>query len=448
MPKPSVKARPRPPALDGALRLAMEAHQHGQLAEAGRRYRALLAVAPHDADALHYFGVLMNQQGRHDLALDFIGKALQVAPGYTDARNNLGNVQKEQGLFAEAEASYRAVIAARPQFVSAHNNLGVVLKAQKRFAEAADACRAAVTLAPEFVAGWINLGNALKGLEDTDGAVAAYYEALKLEPQSAETYRHLGRALVTSGRFGDALEVYRRYQQIEPDNPAIAHMIAACAGAPAPARASDAYVQSTFDSFASSFDEVLARLDYRGPELCAALVADILGPPAAALDVLDGGCGTGLCAPFLAPYARTLAGVDLAPKMLGKAAERDCYTQLDEAELTAWLAAHPQQYDLVVTADTLCYFGALDEVLVAAASALRPGGHLVFTLELSGAADSDAGFHLHPHGRYSHTEAYARRMLADAGLAVLTLRQDTLRAELNAPVAGLLVAAQRPLAPA
>lgn len=446
MPKPSVKARP--PALDGALRLAMRAHQDGQLAEAGRRYRALLAVAPHDADALHYLGVLMNQQGQHEAALALIGKALQAAPGYTDARNNLGNVQKEMGMAAEAEASYRAVIAARPQFVSAYNNLGVVLKSQRRYAEAAEAYRQAVALAPDFVAGWINLGNALKGLEDTDGAVMAYYTAIKLEPQSAETYRNLGRALVSSGRYDDALDVYRRYQQIEPDNVAIAHMIAACAGAPAPARASDGYVQSTFDSFASSFDEVLARLDYRAPQLCGALVAELLGAPAAALAVLDGGCGTGLCGPVLLPYARTLDGVDLAPKMLAKAAERACYRRLDEAELTAWLATHPADYDLIVSADTLCYFGALDAVLAAAASALRPGGHLLFTLELSGPAESGTGFHLYPHGRYSHSEAYARQMLADASLAVLALRHDTLRMELDLPVTGLLVAAQRPVAPA
>ena len=34
------------------------------------------------------------------------------------------------------------------------------------------------------------------------------------------------------------------------------------------------------------------------------------------LDVLDLGCGTGLCGPLLRPYARALAGVDLSPQML------------------------------------------------------------------------------------------------------------------------------------
>lgn len=440
MSTPSTRSRPRPPALDGALRAAIRAHQDGKLAEAARRYRALLALAPHDADALHYLGVLLHKQGQPDAALALIAQALQRAPDYVDARNNLGNVQKELGMAAEAEASYRAVIAARPQFVPALNNLGVVLKAQQRYAEAAEAYRAALALVPDFAPGWVNLGNALNALGEAEGAMDAYYKALQLEPQSPEAYRNLGRALVTCGRFDDALEVYRRAQEIEPDNAAIAHLIAACAGAPAPARASDVYVQTTFDRFASSFDEVLARLDYRAPALCGALLAELLGASAATLAVLDAGCGTGLCAPFLLPYARTLDGVDLAPKMLAQAALRNCYHRLDEAELTAWLAAHPASYDVIMSADTLCYFGALDDVLKAAADALRPGGHLVFTLELSVAAD---GYQLHPHGRYSHTETHARDALARAGLSVLATRHDALRTELDKPVVGLLIAARR-----
>jgi predicted TPR repeat methyltransferase len=458
MSTPSAPPRPRPPALDGALRLAMRAHQEGKLAEAEQSYRALLALAPRDADALHYLGVLMHKQGQPDAALALIGQALQIAPGYVDALNNLGNIQKELGMPAKAEQSYRAVLAARPHFVPALNNLGVVLKTQQRYADAAAAYRQMLALVPDFVPGWINLGNALNALGDREGTMAAFYKALQLEPQSPEAYRNLGRALVTCGRFDEALQVYRRYQEIEPDNPAIAHLVAACAGAPAPARASDEYVQSTFDRFASSFDDVLARLDYRAPALCGALVAEVLGAPAAALAVLDAGCGTGLCGPVLRPYARTLDGVDLAPKMLAQAALRHCYERLDEAELTAWLAAHPASYDLIVSADTLCYFGALDDVLAAAAAALRPGGHLVVTLELSEAAQSDSdaagaattpvdartGFTLHPHGRYSHSEAYARQALAQAGMRLLAARHDVLRKEMDMPVIGLVIAARRP----
>ena len=446
----------RPTVLDGALRMAINAHQQGQHGEAERRYRAILAAAPRHPDALHYLGVLLHQLGQRDAALVLIKQALVLAPTYVDAWNNLGNVQKELGLSVEAEQSYRTVIAARPAFAPAYNNLGVVLKAQQRYIEAANAYRQCLALDPGMADAWSNLGNALKAQQDLQGAMSAYYKAIELAPHntSTDTYRNLGRALVTSGRNAQALAVYRQWQAQDPADAAIAHMVASLAEGPAPERASDHYVQSTFDRFAGSFDEVLERLDYRAPAVCDALVTRLLGAPAANLAVLDAGCGTGLCAPFLLPHAQTLDGVDLSPKMLGKAALRNCYRRLDEAELSAWLAAHPASYDLIVSADTLCYFGALEKVIVNAAGALRSGGHFVFTLEemkevtahaTSHATDAQQHqpYQLHPHGRYSHTEAYARQVLEQAGLSVVEVRREILRTELEMPVAGLAIAARR-----
>ncbi len=437
-------AHHRPSQLDAALRLAMDAHQQGKLGDAERRYRNILAAAPKHPDALHYLGVLKHQQGRPAEALVLIEHALALAPAYIDARINLGNVQKELGHAADAEHTFRAVIAARPDFAPAHNNLGVVLKAQERYAEAADAYRACLALAPEFADCWVNLGNALRALGELQEAMSAYHQAILLAPHSLDAYRNLGQALLSSERHAEALDVYRQWQLQDPADSAIEHMIAALSGGAAPERANDHYVQNTFDRFADTFEQVLTKLDYRAPAVCGSLVASVLGQPGGSLAVLDAGCGTGLCAPVLLPYARTLDGVDLSPKMLALAAQRASYRRLDEAELGAWLAANPDQYDLIVSADTLCYFGALEAVAGAAAGALHAGGHLVFTLEETVDAAEAPQFRLNPHGRYSHTEAYARQVLERAGLSVVEVRREVLRTELERPVAGLAIAARRP----
>jgi predicted TPR repeat methyltransferase len=428
-------------SIDDAMQMAIAVHQGGNPRLASEHYGAILQAVPDHPDAMHYLGVASWQLGKQAIALRQLARALELAPANADARNNLGNMQKESGLHAEAEASYRAVIDARPGFALAHNNLGVVLKAQGRPAEAIACYRTALALAPALVQGWVNLGNAHKAQTDYQDALSAYRQAIMLEPQHVEAHRNLGRALVAFGRPQEALEVYRQWQSVEPENPVVAHLIAACAGAQAPERASDQFVQQTFDRFAGSFDQVLQHLDYRAPALCGELLAT-LAPQPHALDILDAGCGTGLCAPYLAPFARTLHGVDLSPGMLAKARLRGGYDQLHEAELTAWLAAHPAHYDLIVSADTLCYFGALDAALAAAAGALRRGGQLVFTVEES---DADAPpFTLHPHGRYSHRPSYVSALLTAAGLQVSALRQVTLRMEAKLPVGGLLVAATRP----
>jgi predicted TPR repeat methyltransferase len=434
-------------SLDDAMQLALSVHQGGQPQLAAQHYQAILQVAPDHPDALHYLGVASHQMGQREDAIRLIGRALEIVPGYIDARNNLGNVQKESGRFADAEQSYRRVIEARPDFALAHNNLGVVLKELGRTDDAIAAYRQAVALAPQFVQGWINLGNVLKKTAQYDDALTAYRTAILLKPDNVEAMHGLARSLIAFGRDGEALEVYRQWQKLEPDNPIVAHQIAACAGAAAPQRASDAYVQKTFDRFAGSFDDVLAKLEYRAPALCGELVARLLGPapasPSDGLAVLDAGCGTGLCGPILRPYSRSLQGVDLSAGMLAKAADRAVYDVLDEAELTAWLAARPATWDLIVSADTLCYFGALDEAITAAAAALRQDGHLVFTVERTFDEAAAPTFQLHGHGRYSHTEAYVRQVLASAGLAALQVDQVELRKEATKPVWGLLVGARK-----
>lgn len=272
-----------------------------------------------------------------------------------------------------------------------------------------------------------------------------FCEALLLKPGHAPAREALGLAYYTLGRFEEAAQVYRDWLKDEPGNPAARHHLAACSGEGVPERAADDYVEKVFDGFADSFDAKLAHLHYRAPELIAQTVAGLLGAPRGELDVLDAGCGTGLCGPLLAPYARRLEGVDLSQRMLARARLRQVYDALAKAELTAFIeGAAPASYDLVISADTLCYFGDLRAVAKATARALRPGGWLVFTVEaLDAEVDAkEAGFHLHHHGRYSHRDSYLREVLAEAGMAVGAVAAAHLRIEGGKPVDGWIVSAQ------
>jgi predicted TPR repeat methyltransferase len=219
-------------------------------------------------------------------------------------------------------------------------------------------------------------------------------------------------------------------------------MLAACGGAQAPSRADDDYVRKVFDGFADSFDEqLLKNLNYRAPQVLAEALSEMLPGAAGELDVLDAGCGTGLCAPLLRPYAKRLAGVDLSGGMIEKARLRGGYDELEVAELTGYLQTHPSAYDIVLSADTLVYFGELQDVLNAAHSALRAGGWLAFSLEA--AEGDDDRVELSPSGRYRHTRRYVERVLASAGFVDACIEVDTLRKENGQPVMGWIVLAKR-----
>ena len=90
------------------------------------------------------------------------------------------------------------------------------------------------------------------------------------------------------------------------------------------------------------FEQALERLDYRAPQLVSTAMAEELPKPSASLDILDAGCGTGLCGPRVRPYARRLVGVDLSSAMLDKARAAGAYDELVDAELTAFMPTKAQ----------------------------------------------------------------------------------------------------------
>jgi predicted TPR repeat methyltransferase len=427
------------------LRQAMQAQQQRQLDEADRLYRQVLVLAPQQPDALHLMGVLAAQRGDYEAAHDWIWQAIIAHPNEAMFHNNLANVCVERGLVTEAEPLYVRAIELDGSRLDALSNLGLLLSRTGRPGDAETLLRRAVELAPSNPDFRQNLANLLLRQGRDGEAVQQCYEGLVVAPRSGSLRTVMVMAYTAMGLKDKAAEVLHAWIAAEPDNPFPRHHLPACTGQQVPDRASDAYVVSVFDGFARSFDAKLADLSYRAPELAAAEVARRLGEPTRSLKVLDVGCGTGLCGPLLAPWARHLTGVDLSEGMLRKAVARALYDDLILAELVAYLQNRPAAFDLLVSADTLCYFGTLGPFAEAARQALHGDGTLVFTVEALPDGAPQPDFVLQGHGRYSHARPYVESSLRAAGLVDVQTQAVVLRNEAGKPVDGWLVSARTPL---
>jgi predicted TPR repeat methyltransferase len=423
--------------VDEAIELAIQLQQQGDLQAAEIIYGEIRRVDPENARAMHFSGVLAHQLGRSSDAAALIRQSLAVSPERADWYNNLAIVLQESGRLDEAIEAYRVAIRLDPEHANAHSNLGVLLRATGKVAEAEAAYRRAIHVDPSHIDAYTNLGILLNGLKRTEEAVTCFCKVITLRPKHPEARKLLALAHCTLGETEEAIRIFEAWLAEEPDNPIARHMLAACTGQGTPHRASDGFVAATFDSFAASFESKLEKLSYRAPRLVAALIEAAAGEPARQYDVLDAGCGTGLCGPLVAPYARTLTGVDLSEKMLIQARDKQVYDAVVQMELTAYLRSRPGAFDAIVSADTLVYFGDLEDAIAAAAAALRPGGLMVFTLERA-VADPAPDFHLEMHGRYTHAQPYVERLLSRHGLAPDIAYAD-LRMESGVPVPGLVV---------
>jgi predicted TPR repeat methyltransferase len=432
----------QPLSIDDAMRVAMDLHRAGHREDAYKIYSRVLGLVPNHPDALHFMAILAHEQGCDEDAIRLMSHSVALVPEHAGFRSNLGNLMLDNERFEEAEREYRHALALDPDRPDALNNYAVLCKGLGRYEEAERSLLRAIELAPDFTDARNNLAGLYFRLGRFEESLEQAREALARAPRDARTHEMRGAVFCRLGRFDEAAKVYQEWLEDEPDNPKALHHLAACTGHDVPTRASDAYVQYVFDSFAKTFDSKLAMLGYRAPTLVAEAVSECLGAAAKGLKVLDAGCGTGLCAALLKPFAGWLTGIDLSDGMLANARGRGLYDALHQAELTAYMQQHVAQYDVVVSADTLVYFGALDLAVRAAAQALRPGGHLCFTVETL--PEGERGdYRLQRHGRYAHSKAYLEAMLQQAGFAILKLDQAVLRSEGGEPVTGWLVLAQK-----
>ncbi|MDQ0074398.1 putative TPR repeat methyltransferase [Variovorax boronicumulans] len=427
--------------LGEALAQAVTLMKAKQLDAADELLARILESEPGDPDALHYQGLLRHAQGRADESIALIGRSLTLQPAQSGAWNNLGNLLIEAGRVDDAMRAYENSVsfATGDEAADALSNIATLERGKGQWQAAERVSRRAIELRPAFSEAWYNLSIALMEQGRIHESVIANSRAVVLQPRNMSARGRVIRALELLGEREQALGMYREWLAEAPGNPVVSHLLAACEGH-TPARASDGYVETVFDSYAGSFDASLEKLHYRAPELVARAVRDMFGPPAARIAVVDAGCGTGLCAPLLRPWASHLAGCDLSVGMLQRADQRGGYDVLHKAELTHYLHTQPGRFDLVVSADTLCYFGDLHEVLAAAARALRPTGGVVFTVEAMPGGPDD--FRLEGSGRYRHAAAHVEACLAAAGFDAVRIEPIVPRREAGQDVQGWLASAR------
>jgi predicted TPR repeat methyltransferase len=436
--------------------------------EAVAAYEKAIALKPDAADVHFKIGVLLQALGRADEALAAYARSIELKSDFAPAHNNLGTLYSSRGQLETAERWFRSALALDPNHAAAQSNLAGSLAMLGRMTEAAAAYRRSVVLSPGSAEDHVALGRVLETLGETAEAIGSYRKALTLTPGDGQVKQLLANALWTSGhahealavateaaaaapdsydaqyglalaleragRKTEALDAFKRAASLADDPDRVQFEIAALGEGESPPSAPADYVVGLFDGFSAQFDQhMVGKLKYDVPRQLFEAVRPFLGGEK--LDVADLGCGTGLSGVPFRPLAKSLVGVDLAPRMIAAAKARGIYDELHVADVTAFLGECENRFDLIIAADLFIYVGDLAKIIPASARALRRGGWLVFSVE----AQSEPGFHLQETRRYSHSLEYLRSLEDACGFEMKVANPVGLRMEKGRLLPGFAV---------
>jgi predicted TPR repeat methyltransferase/thioredoxin-like negative regulator of GroEL len=439
---------PSPGLAQLAARIAF---QDGDLGQALHELDDAVSMAPEHSALRRWRADLRRLMGDLDGAARDAAEAVILDPRNPAAKALLGVMMLHLGRTQESVACLTEAVAADPADPSFREALATSQEAAGDADAALASLLAGIAAAPNEVA----LCNAAVLLcirrRDYSRAVRLAESARATGIADACLFGLKGHALASLGRHSEAAEAYQEALKLQPDDPNVRHLAAAAGWLPNARRAPTAFLLSVFNEHADRFEDQLISLGYRLPGAIRNVLLDHpdivagrqLGP------VLDLGCGTGLMALLVSDLPiGPITGVDISPRMLAHARVKGLYSSLHEADIMEFLAQNDAHWKLILAADVVSYFGALEELLDAVHAQLEPGGWFVFSVEElvpdhGGVVPGDGKWALLRQGRYTHAVNYVYETACKAGFRVNAMLHEVARQEAGTAVPVLLAMLER-----
>lgn len=426
---------------DKLLKKAINKHKSGQHAVAQSLYKKIIKSYPDHIDANYMLGTSLAETGQATAALKYVKQAELQAPDSQYIKNNLGNVYRMLGDYENASQKYRDALSIQPDMTQALNNLAIVQRRLNDNQQAIALYKRAIAAKPEFVEAHYNLGKSYWDEGQYDNALACYQRVLELDSSHALAIHEMGNYYMQVKDSEKAISCFDKYLEMAKEDTCGAKLkLSYLKGGEIPDRQPEQLVIQTYEKKARTWDQDVGRADmaFLGPQHIEQAIT-VLNLESDKLDVLDIGCGTGLCGAYLRNYSNRLHGVDLSSQMLALAEEKKFYDQLVCGDIVEYVNSTKDSYDLIVGSGVMIFFGDLTGVTEKVAHRIKPSGHFVFTLYKSKHNDIEIRDNMH----FAHSEKYIEQVAMQAGFNVKQIKPVIHEYEHEQPQPGFVVSLSR-----
>ena len=125
---------------------------------------------------------------------------------------------RQADLYRDDVTLFNHVISLNPKARNAHRNLSLGLNKAGRLEEALSAATIAAEQRPNEARCYSLLGKILVKLQRLDKAEENYHRVLELNPRNREVLKYLATSYFNQKRYQEALDLYRKLAEVEPDN--------------------------------------------------------------------------------------------------------------------------------------------------------------------------------------------------------------------------------------
>ncbi len=110
------------------------------------------------------------------------------------------------------------------------------------------------------------------------------------------------------------------------------------------------------------------------PQQLHAAISELIRIDQPGWNILDLGCGTGLCGELFKEFSARLTGIDISQEMITAAKAKNIYDELLVADIEQALTDY-HDLDLVLAADVFTYIGELNGIFAQIRRALKKTGY-------------------------------------------------------------------------
>ncbi len=435
----------------GYLRLAELLQQNGRDEDLVKHVTVALRKFPQNPFFLKIHAIKAAANSNYDEAIPALAKAYQADDSDHATADALGICLQNINQFNEAALYQARAFELQPTNPMYALRFGMAMAGAGMHESAIELYKIAINLDAHLSEAYSQLGYELQKQGQPDDALKAYQDGLAQNPNSGSLNFNFGRLLQEKSQTTEAIPYYKKAITAGgPEADSAAFFVASLEGPDAagqsPAAPPPEFVRGLFDFYANDFENsLLNNLHYQAPgQLQKLLTSDaaraVLDITKTKADIVDLGCGTGLCGVLLKDYAANLVGVDMSANMIRRAREKGIYSDFKKENVVTFLETAPAgSYNLAVAGDVLIYVGELTAFFTGLARTLASPSLVALSVEKLAETAGPAGFKLLPTARYAHKESYLRDLAMQHGFTVAATGYAPIRQHRGQDIDGIYV---------